>query len=149
MRTVSDFFNKLAFTIDNIYFPTVTKHTNKECAAVHYAIELFNNGCLTYHELVKRLAKNCNEKKDIIHSITKKYIEDFDGYIYDEVDSLSNFASKFGMVVNVYYPNDNRKKKSYYLTLNNTSVSPNLDYDGINNFLLGWSKCVDLFNGLT
>jgi hypothetical protein len=143
MIPTSDFFNKLAKHIDEIYFPTVTKHTNKECATVHYAIELFNNGCLTYHELVKRLAKACNEETDVIHSITKQYIVDFGGYIYNEVEALNNFASKFGMVVNVFYQEDRRRKSTYFLTLGGTSISPQLDYNGINNFLLGWNSCVN------
>lgn len=83
MKTVEEFFNKLAKEIDKTYFPDVVYyHDNKKCALVHYAIELFNNGCLTYHELVKRLAKNCNEKTEVIHSIVSQYIEDFEGYTY-------------------------------------------------------------------
>ncbi len=83
MKKVNDFYNKLAIEIDSTYFPNLSCYRDsKECSLSHYDIELFNNGCLTYHELVKRLAKNCKEKKVVIHSIVSKYIEDFDGYVY-------------------------------------------------------------------
>lgn len=83
MIKTNDFFNKLANNIDKIYFPTINSyHDDKNYMMAHYAIELFNNNCLTYHELVKRLAKACDENTDTIHSITKQYIEDFEGYIY-------------------------------------------------------------------
>ena len=64
MKTVDDFFNKLAKHIDDIYFPTVKYyHDDKNCAKVHYAIELFNNSCLTYNKLIDRLAISLQRKE--------------------------------------------------------------------------------------
>ena len=51
--------------------------------------------------------------------------------------ALQNFADNFGLKVNDYLPNDRRKKQKYFLTKNGTSISPKLDYNGINHFLLG------------
>jgi len=51
--------------------------------------------------------------------------------------ALQNFADNFGLEVNDYLSNDRRKKQKYFLTKNGTSISPKLDYNGINHFLLG------------
>lgn len=84
MKIVNDFFNKLAKELGEKYFPTVKYYRdNKDCTAVHYALELFNNGCLTYHELIKRLAKSCRETEANIHAIVSKYIKDFEGYEFE------------------------------------------------------------------
>ena len=81
MKIVSNFFNKLAQDIDKKYFPTVKYYRDdKDCTAVHYSIELFNNGALTYPKLIKRLAKSCKDTESNIHAIVKNYIEDFEGY---------------------------------------------------------------------
>jgi len=83
MKIVSDFFNKTAQAIDKKYFPSVKYYRDdKDCTDVHYTIELFNNGCLTYNDLIKRLAKSCKETHQNIHSIVSKYIEDFEGVTY-------------------------------------------------------------------
>ena len=53
MKLVKDFFNKLAVELDKIYFPEVKYYRdNEDCTKVHYAIELFNNGCLTYDDFI-------------------------------------------------------------------------------------------------
>lgn len=81
MKIVTDFFNKLAVELDKTYFPDVKYYRdNNDCAKVHYAIELFNNGCLTYDKFIKKLSKLCKETELNIHKIVSKYIEDFDGY---------------------------------------------------------------------
>lgn len=81
MKIVTDFFNKLAVELDKTYFPDVKYYRdNDDCAKVHYAIELFNNGCLAYDKFIKKLSKPCKETELNIHKIVSKYIEDFDGY---------------------------------------------------------------------
>jgi hypothetical protein len=83
MKLVSDFFNKLTSEIDKKYFPDVKYYRDKkETTEIHYAVELFNNGCFTYERLINRLSKSCNETKEIIHTIVSKYIEDFGDYEY-------------------------------------------------------------------
>jgi len=75
MKIVEDFFNKLAIEIDKKYFPDVKYYgDDKNCAAVHYSIELFNNGCLTYENLIKRLSKSCKTTTDEIKLIVDKFI---------------------------------------------------------------------------
>ena len=84
MKLVNDFFNKLAVELDKTYFPTVKYYRdNENCAKVHYNIELFNNGCLTYYELINRLSLRCNDTKENIHAIVSKYVSDFEKFVYD------------------------------------------------------------------
>jgi len=75
MKIVSDFFNKLASEIDKTYFPNVKYYRDdKNCTKVHYAIELFNNGCLTYQKLIKKLSLACKDTETNIETIVSKYI---------------------------------------------------------------------------
>lgn len=84
MLIVKDFFNKVTAEIDNIYFPTVKYYgDDKNDVKVHYTLELFNNGCLTYDKLILRISKACKDSKLNIHNIVKKYVESFEGYEYN------------------------------------------------------------------
>lgn len=75
MRIISDFYNKLKGEIGKTYFPTVLYYRdNKDFTKASYAIELFNNGCMTYMVLVNRLAKHCKAEKKDIEKIVDKYI---------------------------------------------------------------------------
>ena len=83
MKTVPDFF-KLASELDKKYFPEVKFYRdNKNTTNIHYAVELFNNGCFTYDKLIKSLSTNCNDTKENIHKIVSSYIEDFGDYEYN------------------------------------------------------------------
>lgn len=55
---------------------------DKDSTDVHYTVELYNNGVLTYDKLIQRLSKSCNDKPEKIHNIVKKYIDDFGDYKY-------------------------------------------------------------------
>ena len=84
MKTVNDFFNKLASELDKTYFPNVKYYRDdKKCTNVHYAVECFNNGVSFYHNFIDVLSKNCNESKENMHKIVSKYVEDFEGYEYN------------------------------------------------------------------
>jgi hypothetical protein len=84
IKTVSDFFNKLAEDIDKKYFTDVKYYgDDKDDAAVHYAIELFNNGASTYVALINKLSKHCKDTKENIHKIVSKYIQDWGDYEYE------------------------------------------------------------------
>jgi len=75
IEIVNDFFNKLTQRLDKKYFPTVKYYRDdKKCTAVHFAVELFNNGCLSYNELIKRLTKNCQDTKANIEAVVDKYL---------------------------------------------------------------------------
>lgn len=75
MKIVDDFFNKAAKEIDAKYFPEVKYYRDdKNDEAVHYTLELFNNGCLTYVKLISRLAKSCHDTQENIMNIVDKYI---------------------------------------------------------------------------
>lgn len=81
IKTVPDFFNKLAGDIDKTYFPDVKYYRdNKHTTKIHYAIELFNNGCLTYEKLIQRLTYHTRETRKKMHQKVFKYIEDFGSY---------------------------------------------------------------------
>ena len=83
IHTTQDFFNKVAKELNNTYFPQVKFYRdNDNCANVHYTLELFNNGCLTYRQLIGRLAKNCKATTKEIHAIVEKYIVSFGTYRY-------------------------------------------------------------------
>jgi len=83
MKTVDDFFNKVCQEIDKTYFPEVKYYRdNKNTTKIHHAVELFNNGVLTYNHLIKHLSINTKETKENIHKIVSKYITDFEGYTY-------------------------------------------------------------------
>lgn len=57
----------------------------------------------------------------------------------NEKEALTNFANSLGLTVHKYYPSDCRKKMQWFLCLNGTSISPKLDYNGMNNFMLGYN----------
>jgi hypothetical protein len=83
IHTTEDFFNKVAMEIDSTYFPTVKFYRDdNSCVNVHYTLELFNNGCLTYRQLIGRLAKYCEVTTKEIHTIVTKYIVSFGSYTY-------------------------------------------------------------------
>ena len=84
MKLVQDFFNKLASEIDKTYFPNLKYYRDDiKCANVHYAIELYSNGCSTYSTLIKKLAKNTKESREKIHSIVSKHVIDFEDFKYE------------------------------------------------------------------
>jgi len=83
MKIVPDFFNKLVSELDKKYFPDVKYYMdNKKTAQIHRTVELFNNGVLSYENLIKRISDNCSDTKENIHKIVSKYIADFDGFEY-------------------------------------------------------------------
>ena len=83
MKTAPDFFNHVCQEIDKKYFPEVNYYRdNKHTEKIHYAVELFNNGVITYRVLIHRLSTNTKQSKKKIHSIVSKYIDDFEGYNY-------------------------------------------------------------------
>jgi hypothetical protein len=55
----------------------------------------------------------------------------------EKINALQNFADNFGLTVKHYIFPDARKKVKYILVKNKTSISPPLNYEGINAFLLG------------
>lgn len=83
IHTVNDFFNKAAAEMRAKYFPDVKYYKDDEkCTAATYAIELFNNGCLTYRAFIGRLAKACNTNNATIHNMIEKHIVSFGEYQY-------------------------------------------------------------------
>ncbi len=98
MTLVDNFFNKLTSDLDKTYFPDVKYYRdNKYTTNIHYAIECFNNGVLTYEKLINKLVKNTKDSKENIHNIVSKYIEDFEGYEPNFV-STENLIPKEKMV---------------------------------------------------
>jgi hypothetical protein len=59
-----------------------------------------------------------------------------------ELTALQNFANNFkDLKVKLFFMEDQRKKTKFILTKNDTSISPPLNYDNMNNFLLGINSC--------
>lgn len=83
IHTKPDFFNGLASEIRAYYFKDVAFYRDSEdCVKATYAMELFNNGCLTYRKLIGRLAKACKDTTVNIHAIVSKYVVSFGSYNY-------------------------------------------------------------------
>jgi hypothetical protein len=84
IHTQSDFFNKVATEIRSTYFATENHGTtqNQDYHKTTQTIELFNNGCLTYRQLIGRLAKSCKDTTTKLHSIVQKYVVSFGTYEY-------------------------------------------------------------------
>lgn len=84
IHTTQDFFVKISKDIREKYFPkhdhSTTKDRNYWDAT--YAIECFNNGVLTYRQLIQRLAKACNSTNYNINQIVEKHIVSFGEYRY-------------------------------------------------------------------
>lgn len=67
-------YNGLVTELDNTYFPQVKYyHDNEHTQKIHYACELFNNGCLTLNNLVKRLVKETKDTAENIEKTILKY----------------------------------------------------------------------------
>jgi len=74
----SEFFNKTVGELDSKYFPDVRYYRdNKGTTVIHSATELFNNGCSTYSQLIKKIAGACKDTNMNIHIIVSKHIADF------------------------------------------------------------------------
>lgn len=62
-----------------------------------------------------------------------------------ELQSLQNAANVVGLTVYEKHQEDKRKTlKKYFANNGNETVSPVLDYEQLNYFLLGWIKCETL-----
>lgn len=61
-----------------------------------------------------------------------------------QTEALQNFATTLDLTVHIRYFEDKRKQPKYFLCLNSTSISPTLDYNGLNHFMLGFLKCKEL-----
>jgi len=61
----------------------------------------------------------------------------------DEIEALQHFADKLGMVVRKKNEDKRRTTKKYYLVrTDGLIVSPVLDYENLNHFMLGWNNCL-------
>lgn len=61
-----------------------------------------------------------------------------------QTESLRNFANALELTVHINYFEDKRKSPKYFLSKEKTSISPILDYNGLNHFMLGFLKCKEL-----
>lgn len=59
-----------------------------------------------------------------------------------EIQSLQNSADVIGLTIHEKFIQDKRNTiKMYFTTKGTMSISPVLDYKGLNNFLTGWRNC--------
>lgn len=64
-----------------------------------------------------------------------------------EIQALQNAANDFSLTIHLRTVFDKRKTtKKYFANRGNETVSPNLDYENMNHFLLGWRNCVMSIN---
>ena len=64
-----------------------------------------------------------------------------------ELQALQNAAKSVNLTIHEYYTQDKRKTgKKYFANRGNETVSPTLDYENMNHFLLGWRNCVRSIN---
>jgi len=69
-------YNGLVAELDTAYFPQVKYYRdNKHTQKIHYACELFNNGCLSLDNLVKRITKETKETAEKTEKIILKYYD--------------------------------------------------------------------------
>ena len=62
-----------------------------------------------------------------------------------KIQALQNAADHVGLIIHENFTQDKRKTtKRYFATLNGTCVSPVLEYENLNHFLLGWIKAKTL-----
>jgi len=64
-----------------------------------------------------------------------------------EIQSLQNAANNLGIVIHQKQYEDKRQKiKMYFAQIGVATVSPILDYENMNHFLLGWRNCLKQLN---
>lgn len=64
-----------------------------------------------------------------------------------EIQALQNAANSIGLTIEEKYQEDRRKTvKMYFAIKDNKSISPSLDYDNMNHFLLGYRKSNEILN---
>lgn len=62
-----------------------------------------------------------------------------------EIESLQNAVDEIGLTIHEKFQDDKRKSvKKYFAQRGNETVSPVLDYEQLNHFLLGWIKCLKI-----
>lgn len=82
MQITADFYNKTNTDLLAKYFPTLKWfRDNPTAQKMCYAVEMFNNGCISYPTLIKRIELHTKATQTEIHNIVEKYIN-FDGYIF-------------------------------------------------------------------
>lgn len=63
-----------------------------------------------------------------------------------ETEALQNFATRLNLIVCRFWEEDKRKKTiKYFLAKDGQSISPQLNYEQLNIFMLGYSRCTELF----
>lgn len=84
IHTTQDFYNKVATELRSKYFANENhgKTENKNYHKTSITLEIFNNGGLTYRQLIGRLSKSCEETTENIHKIVEKYVVSFGEYKY-------------------------------------------------------------------
>lgn len=83
MILVDDFFNKVVKELDVTYFPQVVYyHDNKHTQRIHYACELFSNGCISLTSFIGKLVKETKDKAENIINLISKYICNYDSVIH-------------------------------------------------------------------
>ena len=59
-----------------------------------------------------------------------------------EFEALQNFAKSLNLKVNQKINYDKRVRKNYYfISYNGESISPALNYENLNSFMIGYKNC--------
>lgn len=65
-----------------------------------------------------------------------------------ELEALTNAANSYSIHLRVFeaYQQDKRKNtKKYFLQYGNLTISPTLDFENMNHFILGFNKAMNIF----
>jgi hypothetical protein len=63
-----------------------------------------------------------------------------------EFQALKNFADNLNLTVHKYYSEDARKNVKYFIQKENITISPKLDFEQLNHFMLGYSVAIKQIN---
>jgi hypothetical protein len=61
-----------------------------------------------------------------------------------ELEALQNATMDLGLIVHINHFDYCRKKPKFYVQLGIESISPVLDYDKMNHFLLGYRRAIEI-----
>lgn len=77
----------------------------------------------------------------------RKYFKYQNSIKMKEIEALQNAGNNVGLVIHEKYQEDKRRTvNKYFATLDGISISPVLDYENLNYFILGYIKASTIIN---
>jgi len=63
--------------------------------------------------------------------------------IEQQRQGLQNFADRFGFTIGLFHSFDKRKNTLFFVQDGEHTISPNMEYDNTNHFLLGYLRATE------